>query len=154
MTTNWFAVGRMWHNRYRLWLASTIMSNFNFRACTTTTSPIKRSAKAGCTSSATAIGVLKGYELQATSSVVKKSPQFEWGRLWRGYQQIKRYIARYCGNQYFNKYNIIFITDVRINGHIFLSLNESRLERFNVSFRFTLAIMNIIEDMVSSRENL
>ena len=40
--------------------------------------------------------------------------------------------------------------DARINGHIFLSLNESWLERFNVSFGFQFTIMNIIEDLVSS----
>jgi hypothetical protein len=45
---------------------------------------------------------------------------------------------------------ILFYLDARINGHIFLSLNESRLERFHVSFGFQFAIMNIIEDLVYS----
>ena len=49
---------------------------------------------------------------------------------------------------------VIFCLDARINGHIFLSLNESRLERFSVSVGFQFAIMNIIEDMVSSGESL
>ena len=40
--------------------------------------------------------------------------------------------------------------DAKINGHAFLSLNESRLERFSVSLGFTFTIMNIIEDLVSS----
>ena len=43
---------------------------------------------------------------------------------------------------------IIFHLDARINGHAFLSLNESRLECFHVSFGFQFTIMNIIEDMV------
>ena len=43
---------------------------------------------------------------------------------------------------------MLFYLDARINGHVFLSLNESRLERFHVSFGFEFAIMNIIEDMV------
>ena len=45
---------------------------------------------------------------------------------------------------------IIFYLDARINGHIFLSLNESRLERFSVSVGFQFAIMDIIKDMVCS----
>ena len=44
----------------------------------------------------------------------------------------------------------MFCLDARINGHAFLSLNESRLERFSVSLRFQFAIMNIIEYLVSS----
>jgi hypothetical protein len=42
----------------------------------------------------------------------------------------------------------IFRLDAKINGHVFLSLNESRLERFHVSFGFQFAIMSIIEDVV------
>ena len=42
----------------------------------------------------------------------------------------------------------IIIIDARINGYGFLSLNESRLERFGVSFGFLLPLMNIIEDLV------
>ena len=49
---------------------------------------------------------------------------------------------------------VIILIDARINGHVFLSLNESRLERFSVSVGFQFAIMNIIEDMVSSWESL
>ena len=49
---------------------------------------------------------------------------------------------------------LLFCLDARINGHIFLSLNESRLERFSVSIGFQFAIMNIIKDMVSSWESL
>ena len=45
---------------------------------------------------------------------------------------------------------VLFCLDARINGHIFLSLNESRLERFRVSVGFQFAIMNIIEDIVNS----
>ena len=45
---------------------------------------------------------------------------------------------------------IIIIIDARINGYGFLSLNESRLERFGVSFGFQIPLMNIIEDLVSS----
>jgi hypothetical protein len=40
--------------------------------------------------------------------------------------------------------------DARITGHIFLSLNESRLERFSVSLGFKFSIMSIIEDVVCS----
>ena len=43
----------------------------------------------------------------------------------------------------------MFCLDARINGHVFLSLNESRLERFSLSVGFQFAIMDIIEDMVS-----
>ena len=43
---------------------------------------------------------------------------------------------------------ILFYVEARINGHAFLSLNESWLERFHVSFGFQLTIMNIIEDAV------
>ena len=56
-----------------------------------------------------------------------------------------------CNN---SSYNLTFCLDARINGHVFLSLNESRLERFSVSVGFQFAIMNIIEDMVSSWESL
>ena len=49
---------------------------------------------------------------------------------------------------------ILFRLDARINGHVFLSLNESRLERFSVSVGFQFAIMNILEDMVSSWESI
>ena len=44
--------------------------------------------------------------------------------------------------------------DARINGHVFLTLDESRLKRFSVSVGFEFAIMNIIKDMVSSWESL
>ena len=54
-------------------------------------------------------------------------------------------IALHCGNIYY--YDCL---DARINGHIFLSLNERWLERFHVSVGFQFAITNIIEDMVSS----
>ena len=40
------------------------------------------------------------------------------------------------------------ILDARINGDVFLSLNESRLERSGVTLGFQLAIMSIIEDLV------
>ena len=49
---------------------------------------------------------------------------------------------------------LLLYLDARINGHIFLSLNESRLERFKVSAGFEFAIMNIIKDVVSSWESL
>ena len=49
---------------------------------------------------------------------------------------------------------LLFYLDARINGHIFLSLNESRLERFSVSVGFQFAVMNIIKDMVSSWKSL
>ena len=51
-----------------------------------------------------------------------------------------------CNSNYYC--NIYFKLDARINGHAFLSLNESWLERFQVSFGFQLTIMNIIEDTV------
>ena len=58
----------------------------------------------------------------------------------------------YHNNYYNNDYDIhannLLCLDARINGHILLSLNESRLERFNVSFGFQLAIATIIEDLV------
>ena len=46
--------------------------------------------------------------------------------------------------------DIVFlnIIDARINGYAFLSLNESRLERFGVSFGFQFTLMNIIENEV------
>ena len=44
---------------------------------------------------------------------------------------------------------VLFCLDARINGHVFLSLNESRLERFSVSVGFQFAIMDIIEYLVS-----
>ena len=43
---------------------------------------------------------------------------------------------------------MLFYLDGRINGHAFLSLNDSWLERFQVSFGFQFTIMNIIEDTV------
>jgi hypothetical protein len=43
---------------------------------------------------------------------------------------------------------MLLYLEAKINGHVFLSLNESRLERFNVSFGFQLSIANIIEDLV------
>ena len=49
---------------------------------------------------------------------------------------------------------LLLYLDARINGHIFLILDESRLERFRVSAGFEFAIMNIIKDMVSSWESL
>ena len=51
-------------------------------------------------------------------------------------------------------FKLMFCLGARINGYAFLSLNESRLERFNVSFEFQFAIMNIIEDIVSTWESL
>ena len=44
---------------------------------------------------------------------------------------------------------LLLCLDARINGYIFLSLNESRLERFSVSVGFQFAIMDIIEYLVS-----
>ena len=44
----------------------------------------------------------------------------------------------------------LIVLDAKINGCGFLSLNESRLERFGVSFGFLLPLMNIIEDLVCS----
>ena len=62
----------------------------------------------------------------------------------------KKTVCLYCNN----KSSWLLRLDARINGHIFLSLNESRLERFRVSFGFQFAIMNIIEDiMVCSWED-
>ena len=49
---------------------------------------------------------------------------------------------------------ILLCLDARINGHVFLSLNKSRLEYFSVSVGFQFAIVNIIEDMVSSWESI
>ena len=43
---------------------------------------------------------------------------------------------------------IQIILDAKINGCAFLSLNESRLERFGVSFGFQFTLMNIIENLV------
>ena len=40
------------------------------------------------------------------------------------------------------------ILDARINGAVFRSLNESRLERSGVSLGFQLSIMNIIQELV------
>ena len=72
-------------------------------------------------------------------------PQPDWDRLWRGYHQIKWYVITML---VIITIIMLFYLDARINGHVFLSLNESRLERFHVSFGFQFAIMNIIEDMV------
>jgi hypothetical protein len=52
---------------------------------------------------------------------------------------------------YHDRDNIICL-DAKINGHVFLNLNESRLTQFGISLGFKFAIMSIIEDMVSSRE--
>ena len=38
--------------------------------------------------------------------------------------------------------------DATINGYAFLSLNESRLERFGVTYGFQVTLMNIIENLV------
>jgi hypothetical protein len=94
------------------------------------------------------INILQGHEYWSTSTMAEEPPQLEWNGLWRGYKKIKRYMytAWYCANCY-GCNNIIYL-DARITGHIFLSLNESRLERFSVSFGFQFAIMSIIEDMV------
>ena len=40
------------------------------------------------------------------------------------------------------------IIGAKINGHGFLSLNESRLERFGVSFGFQMPCLHIIEELV------
>jgi hypothetical protein len=40
--------------------------------------------------------------------------------------------------------------DARINGPVFLNLNESSLRQFGISLGFRFAVMSIIEDMVSS----
>ena len=40
------------------------------------------------------------------------------------------------------------ILDARINGDVFLSLNESRLERSGVSLGFQCTLMDIIKDLV------
>ena len=45
---------------------------------------------------------------------------------------------------------VIFCLDARINGHVFLNLNENRLTQFGISLGFKFVIMSIIEDMVSS----
>ena len=58
------------------------------------------------------------------------------------------YYNNYCNNDYDVHENNLLCLDARINGHILLSLNESRLEHFNVSFGFQLAIANIIQDLV------
>jgi hypothetical protein len=44
---------------------------------------------------------------------------------------------------------LLLCLDARITGHIFLSLNESQLRRFGLSFGFRFVIMEILEDMVS-----
>ena len=49
---------------------------------------------------------------------------------------------------------LLLCLDARINGHIFLSLDESRLIQFRISLGFKFAVINIIEDMVSSWESL
>ena len=40
------------------------------------------------------------------------------------------------------------ILDARINGDVFLSLDESMLRQFGVSFGFHFTLMNIIESLV------
>ena len=40
--------------------------------------------------------------------------------------------------------------DAKINGRVFLSLNESRLSQFGISLGFKFAIMGVIEDLVCS----
>jgi hypothetical protein len=44
----------------------------------------------------------------------------------------------------------IFRLDAKINGRVFLNLNESRLTQFEISLGFKFAIMSIIEDVVCS----
>jgi hypothetical protein len=45
---------------------------------------------------------------------------------------------------------ILLCLDAKINGPVFLNLNESRLTQFGISLGFKFAVMSIIEDMVSS----
>ena len=45
-------------------------------------------------------------------------------------------------------YDYRYLLDAKINGRAFLSLNESRLEQFGVSFGFQCTLMDIIEDVV------
>ena len=49
---------------------------------------------------------------------------------------------------------LLLYLDARINGHVFLSLNESQITQLGISLGFKFAIMNIIEGMVSSWESL
>ena len=85
--------------------------------------------------------------------MVKKPHQLEWVRLRRRYQQIDRYITDstctcrlvLCCNR-----DSISQLDAKINGRVFLSLNESRLSQFGISLGFKFAILGIIEDLVCS----
>ena len=45
-------------------------------------------------------------------------------------------------------YCYIIILDARINGFALLSLDESTLRQFEVSYGFKLTLMNIIENLV------
>ena len=45
---------------------------------------------------------------------------------------------------------MLFRLDAKINGRVFLSLNESRLTQFGISLGFEFAIMGVIEDLVCS----
>ena len=49
---------------------------------------------------------------------------------------------------------LLLCLDARINGNVFLSLNESRIKELGISLGFKFAIMNIIEGMVSSWKSL
>ena len=44
----------------------------------------------------------------------------------------------------------IFYLDAKINGFVFLNLNESMLRLFGVSFGFQFILMNIIGHLVGS----
>ena len=57
---------------------------------------------------------------------------------------------------YNNKIRLSYtvVTDARINAHVLLNLNESRLERFGVSMGFQFAMMSVIEDLVCSSESV
>jgi hypothetical protein len=86
--------------------------------------------------------------------MVKKPPQLEGDNLWRGYDETDRYMT--CANCIccIAIMIILICLGARINGHVFLSLNESWLTQFGISLGFKIAIMSVIQDLVCSWESL
>ena len=62
-----------------------------------------------------------------------------------GYITARQYHVCLHNNIGGHSFNII---DARINGDVFLSLDESMLKQFGVSFGFKFTVMNIMENLV------
>ena len=121
----------------------TTKSNSIFRACTTIPSPIGWSAKAGC-----AVRIFKGYDLWASVDLANQPSTVCGSRLSTRYQQIKGYDINNVELIEVLIYSLNINSDGKVNGHAFLSLNESRLEGSRVSLGFQCTVIDIIKDLV------